>query len=213
MKKLIAAGAVAVAALGLTAGTASALGDTSKTIAELAVADGNFTTLLTAVAAADPAVLAAVDECTDAPVTVFAPTDAAFAAIPADTLTAVLADQALLTDILLYHVLPTKVMSTDLPAGSTTVTMANGDSLDVTVDGGVMLNGTVTVTVADIEACNGVIHVIDAVLMPPADAPTDTTLAAEMPSTGLKATTGYIAAALLGVGSLFAFGARRRVTA
>lgn len=214
MKKFIAAGAVAVAALGMTAGSANAAGDITKTIAELAIATPELSTLVTAVtsANADPGILAAIDECTDGPVTVFAPTNDAFALIPADTLNAVLADGTTLNNILKYHVLAGKVMAADaIAADGTSVTMLNGDpmSIDV-VSGGVVLNDTVNVTVTDIEACNGVVHLIDAVLMPPA--PTETTMAAEMPATGLNDTTGYIAAAILGLGSLLVLGARRRAT-
>ncbi|MFZ9628418.1 MAG: fasciclin domain-containing protein [Ilumatobacteraceae bacterium] len=208
MKKLIAAGAVALAAVGMSAGSANAAGDVTKTIAELAIATPELSTLVTAVTSenADPAILGAIDECSDGPVTVFAPTNDAFAAIPADTLNAVLADGPTLNNILLYHVLAGKVMAADaINADGTSVEMLNGDmmSIDV-VDGGVVLNDTVNVTITDIEACNGVVHVIDAVLMPPADTPT------AMPTTGLTATTGLVAAALLGIGGLFVFGARRR---
>lgn len=208
MKKLIAAGAVALAAVGMSAGSANAAGDVTKTIAELAIATPELSTLVTAVTSenADPAILGAIDECSDGPVTVFAPTNDAFAAIPADTLNAVLADGPTLNNILMYHVLAGKVMAADaINADGTSVEMLNGDmmSIDV-VDGGVVLNDTVNVTITDIEACNGVVHVIDAVLMPPADTPT------AMPTTGLTATTGLVAAALLGIGGLFVFGARRR---
>src|SRR5436853_6413811 len=93
--------------------------DAKPTIADIVVqsasgAKPEFATLLAAVKAADPAVLAALSNADGDKLTVFAPTDAAFAAIPADTLKAVLADQKLLTSILLFHVVPGEVMSKDV---------------------------------------------------------------------------------------------------
>jgi uncharacterized surface protein with fasciclin (FAS1) repeats len=103
----------------------------------------------------------------EGPYTVFAPTDDAFAAVPKKTLDALLADpKGALTDVLTYHVVPGKVMSTDLSDGMMVDTV-NGAQLKVTVkdDGTVMINDA-TVTTADIETSNGVIHVIDTVLVP-----------------------------------------------
>ena len=102
----------------------------------------------------------------DGPFTVFAPTDAAFAALPAGTLDALLADPSgKLTDILKYHVVSGKVLSTDLKDGMTATTLL-GKNVKVTInDQGVFINGA-KVTVADIPADNGVVHVIDAVLVP-----------------------------------------------
>ena len=109
----------------------------------------------------------------DGPFTVFAPTDAAFDALPAGTVDALLMDPAGdLTDILLYHVLGAEVMSGDL-APTQTVATLNGDSITVTVDMGmVSINGVAMVIAADVAADNGVVHVIDAVLLPPAPATT-----------------------------------------
>ena len=102
----------------------------------------------------------------DGPFTVFAPTDAAFAALPAGTLDALLADPSgKLTDILKYHVVSGKVLSTDLKDGMNATTLL-GKNVKVTInDQGVFINGA-KVTVADIMADNGVVHVIDAVLVP-----------------------------------------------
>lgn len=102
----------------------------------------------------------------DGPFTVFAPTDAAFAALPAGTLDALLADPSgMLTDILKYHVVSGKVLSTDLSDGMTAITLL-GKDIKVTInDQGVFINGA-KVTVADIMADNGVVHVIDTVLVP-----------------------------------------------
>jgi uncharacterized surface protein with fasciclin (FAS1) repeats len=100
------------------------------------------------------------------PFTVFAPTNEAFVAVGAETLNALALDPAAATPILTYHVVPGKVMSGDLTTGK--VTTVNGAELDVVVEGGkVTVNGANVIT-ADVEATNGVVHVIDAVLMPPA---------------------------------------------
>ena len=104
--------------------------------------------------------------------TVFAPTDEAFADAGIDLSTFTTDEEiSALADILLYHVVPGKIMSSDLSVGMTNVTAANGDSLIVQVtDSGVMVGAEMAmVTLADVPASNGVIHVIDKVLMPPAD--------------------------------------------
>jgi uncharacterized surface protein with fasciclin (FAS1) repeats len=134
-----------------------------KDIVDTAVEAGSFTTLVTAVQAAG------LEETLrgEGPYTVFAPTDEAFAAVPKETLDALLADpKGALTDVLTYHVVPGKVMSTDLSDGMKAETV-NGQPLDIAIeeDGTVMVNGATVVT-ADIETANGVIHVIDTVLVP-----------------------------------------------
>ncbi|KAA9006164.1 fasciclin domain-containing protein [Histidinibacterium aquaticum] len=99
----------------------------------------------------------------EGPFTVFAPTDDAFAALPEGTLDGLSEEE--LTSILTYHVVPGSVMSGDLEDGMTAETV-NGAEVEISIDGDtVMVNGA-TVTTADIEATNGVIHVIDGVLMP-----------------------------------------------
>lgn len=112
--------------------------------------------------------LAGLDEALsdpDATLTVFAPTDDAFEAIDPEVLEAVLEDEELLEAILLYHVVGSVALSTDLSDGMEIVTL-NGQSITVTIsDDGVFINDA-QVTVADIEADNGVVHVIDAVLIP-----------------------------------------------
>jgi transforming growth factor-beta-induced protein len=136
----------------------------AKDIVDTAVASGDFTTLVTALKAAG---LVETLQGTG-PYTVFAPTDAAFAKVPKNTLDALLADpKGALTDVLTYHVVPGKVMSTDITDGMTATTV-NGAPLTFKVasDGTVTVNGA-TVTTADIETSNGVIHVIDSVLIPP----------------------------------------------
>ncbi len=132
-----------------------------KDIVDTAIAAGNFTTLVAAVQAAG------LEETLRGagPFTVFAPTDEAFAALPAGTVEALLADPAKLASILTYHVVSGKVMSTDLTEGMMAPTV-NGAEITITLDGGAKVNGA-NVTAADIAATNGVIHVIDAVILPP----------------------------------------------
>ena len=140
-----------------------------KDIVDTAVAAGDFTTLATALTEAK-----LVDTLKGAgPFTVFAPTDQAFAALPAGTLDALLADPSGdLTSILTYHVVPGKVMAADvLTLNGQKVKTVNGAEITVNVDGSMVSltdakGNTVNVTMTDIEASNGVIHVIDAVLMP-----------------------------------------------
>ena len=100
----------------------------------------------------------------EGPFTVFAPTDAAFSKIPKDQLEALLANKTQLTAVLTYHVVPGKVMSTDL-ANSMMVKTVQGGNLTINTTDGVMVNDAKVVQ-ADIATSNGVIHAIDAVLMP-----------------------------------------------
>jgi len=147
--------------------TASAMATTafaaghSMDIVDTAVDAGSFTTLVAAVQAAG-----LVDTLKgDGPFTVFAPTDAAFAALPEGTVDALLADPDALAAILTYHVVPGKVMSGDL-ADNMMAATANGAEVKIMTSGGVMVNDASVVS-ADIEASNGVIHVIDKVILPP----------------------------------------------
>jgi uncharacterized surface protein with fasciclin (FAS1) repeats len=133
----------------------------TQTIVQIAVADSRFTTLVTALKAAG-----LVDTLNGAgPFTVFAPTNAAFAKLPAGTLEAVLADKKLLTSILLYHVTGGKLLASDVVNLSGIDTLNGRVSVTVNKDG-VFLNGNVKVIITDIQATNGVIHVIDSVLIP-----------------------------------------------
>jgi uncharacterized surface protein with fasciclin (FAS1) repeats len=152
------------------------------TIADIVIASASgdtpeFATLLTAVQAADPAIVTALAN-PEASLTVFAPTDAAFAALAAalgeEAFGAVLADQAALSGILLFHVLDGKVMSADVVAGLEAsngllqVPTLQGQFIDITTEmGSVFVNGAkLNLEMVDIEASNGVIHVIDAVILP-----------------------------------------------
>jgi uncharacterized surface protein with fasciclin (FAS1) repeats len=130
-------------------------------IVDTAVAAGDFTTLVAAVEAAG-----LVDTLKgEGPFTVFAPTDDAFAALPEGTVEGLLEDIPALTDILLYHVVSGAVPAADV-VGLTTATTVQGSDVDVSVDGdSVMIDGA-NVVVTDIETTNGIIHVIDAVLLP-----------------------------------------------
>lgn len=131
-----------------------------QNIVETAVAAGSFKTLVTAVQVAG-----LVDTLSGAgPFTVFAPTDEAFAKIPKETLDAVLADKAKLTAILTYHVVAGKVMASDV-MGLTSAKTVQGGEVKIDTTDGVMVDDAKVVQ-ADIECTNGVIHVIDSVMMP-----------------------------------------------
>ena len=131
----------------------------AKDIVDTAVAAGNFKTLATALTAAG-----LIDTLKGkGPFTVFAPTDEAFAKVPKADLDALLADKAKLTAVLTYHVVPGKVMAKDVKAGK--VKTVQGSEIAVTTAGGVMVDKA-RVTATDIVADNGVIHVIDSVIMP-----------------------------------------------
>lgn len=143
----------------LTTLTLAALGAQAADIVDTAVAAGNFKTLATALQAAG-----LVDTLKGpGPFTVFAPTDAAFAKVPKADLESLLKDKAKLTAVLTYHVVPGKVMAKDVKAGK--VKTVQGSELTITTMGGVMVDKA-KVTTTDIAADNGVIHVIDSVLMP-----------------------------------------------
>jgi uncharacterized surface protein with fasciclin (FAS1) repeats len=149
MNKFFIASAIALSAVSVQA----------KDIVDTAIAAGSFKTLVTAVQAAG-----LVDTLkSKGPFTLFAPTDEAFAKIPKADLDALLKDKAKLTAVLTYHVVAGKVMSKDIMPGQ--VKTVQGGELTIATTGGVTVNGA-KVTAADVVADNGVIHVIDTVLMP-----------------------------------------------
>jgi uncharacterized surface protein with fasciclin (FAS1) repeats len=150
MKKFLIA--AALASLGVAA--------QAKDIVDTAVSAGSFKTLATALEAAG-----LIDTLKGkGPFTVFAPTDEAFAKVPKDQLDALLKDKTKLQSVLTYHVVPGKVMAADVKAGK--VKTAQGSEVTVsTASGGVMVDGAKVVK-TDIVADNGVIHVIDSVIMP-----------------------------------------------
>ena len=137
--------------------------DAKKDIVDTAVSAGSFKTLVAAVKAAG-----LVDTLKGTgPFTVFAPTDEAFAKLPAGTVEELLKpeNKDKLVAILTYHVVPAKAMAKDV-AGLPTAKTVNGKELKLKADNGKVMVDKATVTKADIEASNGVIHVIDTVLMP-----------------------------------------------
>ena len=137
------------------------------TIVDVAVADGRFTTLVAALQAAG---LDGTLDDENAEFTVFAPTDDAFNLLGQDVIDGLLADTETLTDILTYHVLSGEVdASHAISLAGSTVEMVNGDSIGLSLDNEDLLINTSTVIIADVEADNGIIHVIDAVLIPPAE--------------------------------------------
>jgi uncharacterized surface protein with fasciclin (FAS1) repeats len=174
MKKVFAVAIAAALALAACGSDDEASEDTvvEDTVAEEVVADGDivavasgnpdFSTLVAALSAAG--LVETLQG--EGPFTVFAPTDAAFAALPEGLLEKLLLPEniAVLTAILTYHVVPGMVMSTDVTAGD--VATVEGSTIAITTDMGVMVNGANVVAV-DVAASNGVIHVIDAVIVPP----------------------------------------------
>ncbi len=173
MKKVF---AVAIAAALTLAACGSDDTASEDTVAEDAVAEEVAAGDIVAVAVGNPDFATLVAALTAAglvetlqgagPFTVFAPTEAAFAALPEGLLAKLLLPEnvAVLTAILTYHVVPGMVMSTDIKAGD--VATVEGSTVALTTDMGVMVNGA-TVIAADVAASNGVIHVIDAVIVPP----------------------------------------------
>ena len=173
---LLIAVALVAAACGGTATTtsttvaATAPSTTTTAAMEAGLADivgvateaGSFSTLLTAVEAAG-----LVDTLQGAgPFTVFAPTDEAFAALPDGTLEALLADPEALSEVLLYHVVSGEVLAADV-IGLDTATSVQGEEIAITVDGDAVTVNEANVVTTDISASNGVIHVIDQVILPP----------------------------------------------
>lgn len=155
----------AAAAIGLTLALPAYADGMKADIVDTARKAGGFETLLTAVEAAGLS-----DTLKGAgPFTVFAPKDAAFAALPAGTVEELLKpeNREKLTGILTYHVVPAKVMSADLSEGLKAKTV-QGAEVTVTLEGGAKVDDA-RVTTADVVASNGVIHVIDKVIMPPAN--------------------------------------------
>ncbi|MFN3555795.1 MAG: fasciclin domain-containing protein [Bacteroidales bacterium] len=151
------------AALTMVSGMFPVIEDNTVTVVDIIAGSDDHTTLAAAVVAAG-----LVDALSGAgPFTVFAPTNAAFDALPAGLLDELLADPSGdLTSILLYHVVAGKTMSTDLANGQVITTLL-GQDITITINNdGVFINGDVEITVVDLEADNGVVHVIDAVLVP-----------------------------------------------
>jgi uncharacterized surface protein with fasciclin (FAS1) repeats len=134
----------------------------SNTIVDVAIAN-DFTTLVAAVQAAG--LVETLQG--EGPFTVFAPTDEAFAALPEGTLESLLEDPAALAEILTYHVVSGAVLAADVVGLDSATTVQGEDIAIEVVDGVVVLNGSANVIATDVMASNGVVHVIDAVILPP----------------------------------------------
>lgn len=161
--KKIASAVIVAGALALSSTTAFAGGHGSKDIVDTAVSNEQFSTLVAAVQAAG-----LVDTLKgDGPFTVFAPTNEAFAKLPAGTVENLLKpeNKDQLVAVLTYHVLPGKVMASDIAGKTLSTATVQGSMVDINATNGVMIDGA-TVTTADIETSNGVIHVIDTVILP-----------------------------------------------
>jgi transforming growth factor-beta-induced protein len=198
---LIDAGLVDVEATnGVIHGVSNVLLPTSATsnIVDIAAGNPDFSTLVAAVQAAG-----LVDALSsDGPLTVFAPTNAAFEALPEGTVEALLADIPTLTEILTYHVVPGNAHSSTLAAGS--VETLNGAPVEIsTTDGGVMVNDA-NVVAADVLASNGIIHVLDKVILPPADDATEVPAPSPDTTSGAAgaSATGLVIGALAGAAAL-----------
>ena len=153
---------ITAAAAGLAMSASAALA-ASKDIVDTAVGAGSFQTLVAAVQAAD-----LVETLKgEGPFTVFAPTDEAFAALPEGTVETLLMpeNKDQLVAVLTYHVIPGKVMSADIAGKEIDVETVQGSTAAINATDGIKVDGATLVT-ADIEASNGVIHVIDAVILP-----------------------------------------------
>lgn len=165
--KLMAVAALCAVFFGASSGYAahheSGESKAKPTIVEIAVGNPDFSTLVAALKAAD--LVEALSG--DGPFTVFAPTNEAFAQLPAGTLDMLLLpeNKAKLAAILTYHVVPGKVMAADV-VSLTEATSLQGDTIAISVEDGTVMVDDATVVATDIDASNGVIHVIDAVIMP-----------------------------------------------
>ena len=161
--KKIASAVIVAGALALSSTAALAGGHAKKDIVDSALANEQFSTLVAAVQAAG-----LVDTLKgDGPFTVFAPTNDAFAKLPAGTVENLLKpeNKDQLVAVLTYHVLPGKVMAADIAGKTLSTATVQGSMVDINATNGVMIDGA-TVTAADIETTNGVIHVIDTVILP-----------------------------------------------
>lgn len=160
MQKYVYATVIAIIAVVVVAGAILVLNQ-QKNIVEIAIDDGRFTTL---VAALDAAGLVETLE-GSGPFTVFAPTDDAFNALPPGTVNDLLGDIPALTNILTYHVVSGEYMAADVIAVNS-LTTVQGSDITIQVNGDVVMVDGATVIITDIDASNGVIHVIDSVITP-----------------------------------------------
>ena len=192
-------------AVGAPAGTANA--QAQADLVDTAVQNGSFTTLAAALQAAG-----LVDTLKGpGPFTVFAPTDAAFAKLPPGTVEGLLADPARLRAVLTYHVAPGRVTAAQV-VGLSTATTVQGEPLRISAAGGTVRINSATVTQADIMASNGVIHVVDTVLLPPSLGTLPRTGGAAGPALPVAAAVGalLVAGSVLRSRRAFAFARSRR---
>ena len=165
MNRFMSIVAGAVVAASFAAAPVSAQYSAEMDIVDTAVEAGSFETLATALQAAG-----LVDVLKgEGPFTVFAPTDEAFAKLPEGTLESLLANPEQLTAVLTYHVVPGEVTAEQVVGLSEATTVQGAPIAIEVVDGKVILNGASTVTATDVQASNGVIHVIDTVILPPSN--------------------------------------------
>jgi uncharacterized surface protein with fasciclin (FAS1) repeats len=162
--RLIAVGLAAVSLLAVSAGPALAQSnmEAKPTVVDIAASSEDFSTLVTAVTAADLGTTLSGN----GPFTVFAPTNEAFAKIPASQLQAILADKALLTKILTYHVVPDRVLAKQLKKRQVVDTVEGNAVEIVKKKKGAFIEGA-RITQTDLKGSNGVVHVIDTVILPP----------------------------------------------
>jgi uncharacterized surface protein with fasciclin (FAS1) repeats len=151
---------LALAAFALCTAAFSPAQAQTKDIVDTAVGAGQFTTLVAAVQAAGLVETLK----SKGPFTVFAPTDAAFAKLPPGTVEGLLKDKVALAKVLTYHVVAGKVMAKDVKTGD--AKSVQGQNIALKAEGGKVMVNNATVTAADVEASNGVIHVIDTVILP-----------------------------------------------
>ena len=163
MKKLLPIGIVAALALSVTGAPATARPSNEKNIVQTAQAAGNFKTLTKLVVKAGLAGTLS----SSGPYTVFAPTDAAFKKVPKSTLNSLAKNRAKLRAVLLYHVVAGRVPSSQVVMLKSAKTL-NGKSVRIHTAGGKVFVNNAKVTKADINASNGIIHVVNRVLIPPA---------------------------------------------
>ena len=158
---VLALGSVPAFAGGSCSGSSATQAANSNDIVATAVSAGSFNTLVAAVEAAG--LVETLQS--EGPFTVFAPTDEAFAKLPEGTVESLIADPDALREVLLYHVVPGKVMAADVITLDSATTAQGSDVAIVLAEGGVRINDA-NVTATDIETSNGVIHVIDNVIIP-----------------------------------------------
>lgn len=161
---LLLAGPAIAGGVGAPVARPAAAAVSCKTIAQIVTTDPQFSTLAVAVEAAGLS-----ETLSSGAFTVFAPTNAAFAKVPSDMLATVLNDPEMLRSVLLYHVVPGKIAAKQV-MGLKSARTAQGSTIDVMVNGNNVMINDANITKVNVPACNGVVHVVDTVLMPPMEA-------------------------------------------